>query len=192
MSALIIGLVGKAGSGKSTAARILSAEMGFSRRPMAYGLKAMLGALGVPSTILDGDIKLKSMPLPVLGGMTFRYAAQTLGTEWGRNYMGQDFWVNTWKASNPAGVDVVADDVRFANEAAALRDLGGIIVRIRRTGAGEVGAAAQHASETEQDAILHDYEIDNSGTVDDLRRTLSLIVDNERARYERIKQHEPA
>lgn len=42
---------------------------------------------------------------------------------------------------------IVADDVRFAEEAAAIRALGGLVVRIERPGAGLDGAAAAHPSE---------------------------------------------
>ena len=70
---------------------------------------------------------------------------QTLGTEWGRA-LSPNLWIETWAASL-AGLDrVVADDVRFENEAAAVRALGGVVLRVERAGAGFASGAA-HASE---------------------------------------------
>ena len=81
---------------------------------------------------------------------TPRRLMQELGTEWGRRRMGDDFWVDRWRekaaealAENVAGV--VADDVRFENEAAAVRDLGGRVILVQAAAA--AAPAASHASE---------------------------------------------
>jgi hypothetical protein len=59
---------------------------------------------------------------------------QTLGTEWGRDLIGPDFWVGIWEAKVRqllrGGVNVVADDCRFPNELAAALRLGGSHARI--------------------------------------------------------------
>lgn len=164
---MLIGLTGPAGSGKSTVAKILSVDYGYARRPFAYHLKAMIGELGVPAEILDGDSEAKSKPLPQLGGHSTRYALQCLGTEWGRECMGQDFWVKIWLngLEDIKHNSVVADDVRFANEAYAIQSRGGVIIEVRRELVHELNADEKlHASEQrtgiEPDYVLHNNFMD--------------------------------
>lgn len=152
----IVAFTGLAGAGKSTAAMHLAKSRGFERVRFAGPLKAMMAALGCTTAEIDGD--RKEMPCELLGGKTPRWAMQTLGTEWGRQLIGDDLWIRAWQAAVdrlPAGVPVVVDDCRFPNEAAAVCAAGGIIVRIDRPGA---GTASVHESEQHQiDAarILH-------------------------------------
>jgi len=141
----VIALSGPAGSGKSTAATYLVVQHGFVRVKFAAPLKAMLAALGFGEPEIEGD--LKERPHPLLAGKTPRHAMQTLGTEWGRNCIGPDFWVGLWERTVCDVLDhggrVVVDDCRFENEADCVRRLGGQIVRL--TGRG--GIAGAHASE---------------------------------------------
>ena len=78
-------------------------------------------------------------------GMTARVALQTLGTEWGRAMIDPDIWVKAAmreaeyflqampisKLSTPDN-KVIFDDVRFANEAVAIRNAGGKVYRVNR------------------------------------------------------------
>lgn len=58
---------------------------------------------------------------------------QTLGTQWGRQMISPDIWIAAWTAQASAtGEPVIADDVRFPNEAAAVRALGGVVLWISR------------------------------------------------------------
>ena len=177
---IVIGLCGLAGSGKSTAARYLVEHHGFVRRPFAALFKGMLRTLlqaqGVSTDVVermvDGD--LKEVPTPYLGGATPRRAMQTLGTEWGRA-LSPNLWIKTWAASL-IGLDyVVADDVRFENEATAVRGLGGYVLRIERAGAGSASGAA-HASEVQP--IPATLSIRNNGSVTDLERTVDALLRN--------------
>ena len=139
----LIALTGPAGCGKSTAAAVLEAE-GWVRLRFAWPLKAMLAAFydvtGVPpeeaARRIEGDLKEKRDWH--LCGETPRHAMQTLGTEWGRACMGRDFWVHAWRLAAigalEAGDRVVVEDCRFANEAAAVRALGGRVVGLHRPG----------------------------------------------------------
>ncbi|HRF08476.1 MAG TPA: deoxynucleotide monophosphate kinase [Xanthobacteraceae bacterium] len=171
----VIGFVGAIGSGKTTAQKRLQEAFGFSRVRFAGPLKDMMRALGLSEAEIDGDLKEK--PCALLGGKSPRYAMQTIGTEWGRGLIDSDLWINAWRRAVTAAnaICVVADDCRFPNEAAAIRALGGKIVRI--TGrAGDTSAAA-HASEGQP--IEADIEIENTGdlaafyvSVDDLPRRL--------------------
>ena len=106
-------------------------------------------------------------------GMTVREFLQKLGTAV-RKEIDPDFWVkalfNTYHKGN-----VIIADVRFPNEAEAIKERGGILIRIERPGAG----AGEHVSET----ALDDYTgwniiIDNVGTLEDLFNTVKFHVHN--------------
>jgi len=131
------------GAGKSTVADMLVREYGFVRVKMADGLKAMLRSLlayqGVPMCKIDEIIEgsEKHRHSPFLFDKTPRHAMQTLGTEWGRNCMGQSFWLEVADTKiRPLlwdGKNVVVDDVRFDNEYDYLKkDMNGVMVQIRR------------------------------------------------------------
>ncbi|QEL26169.1 hypothetical protein FQV39_28830 [Bosea sp. F3-2] len=164
-----IGFCGPAGAGKSTAADRLAKRWRFSRVRFAAPLKAMLAALGLSAEHLDGA--LKEEPTPLLCGRSPRQAMQWLGTEWGRNLIGDEFWIEAWRAAiertTPTtfhgGFDpirlIVADDVRFANEAKAIRERGGIVVKIERPGSGS-SSGGDHASERLEftpDRVIHNH-----------------------------------
>ncbi|TPM67434.1 deoxynucleotide monophosphate kinase [Mesorhizobium sp. B2-2-1] len=165
---LVVALSGLAGSGKSTAAQYLVERHGYTRVRFAGPLKAMIKAIGLDDRHTDGEWKEETVRL--LNHKTPRHAMQTLGTEWGRKCMGEDFWVNLWSCAASDVIEdggrVVVDDCRFPNEAAAVRKMGGDIYRL----AGRGGIAGAH--ESERMDFLADVHIDNSGTVADLRRAL--------------------
>ena len=149
---MIIGFCGPAGAGKSTAAKHLGAA-GFTRHPFAAPLKEMLltfilgrGADAKEAfDLVDGPGK--GQQTPWLNGATPRRAMQLLGTEWGRE-LSPTLWIDAWRDALPRG-SVVCDDVRFPNEAAAIRELGGRVYRIRRPDLKLSAAVAKHASETQ-------------------------------------------
>ena len=140
----LVGFCGPAGAGKTTAARLLYGQ-GFERVRFADPLKRMLAVLGLSEAEIDGADKEK--PSPRLCGQTPRWAMQSLGTEWGRQCIGRDFWLDAWARIADerlrAGGLVVVDDVRFSNEARAIWARGGRVIRIERRGA----AAGDHVSE---------------------------------------------
>jgi hypothetical protein len=164
MKTKLIGLCGYAGAGKSTVARFLVREYGFWRQPFAGPLKGMLQSIGLTEDHTDGALKEK--PCDLLGGVTPRKAMQLLGTEWGRA-ISPDIWVNIWEHRTLSMLEddqpVVADDVRFANEAEAIRRLGGKVVRVSRPG---IERPNGHASE----ALDFDFDVElvNGGTESDL------------------------
>lgn len=163
---MIIGLCGPEGAGKSTAATILSGKYGLPVKPFAGPLKAMLVAMGVPKRNLYGSPEDKAAPLEILGGKSARGAMQTLGTEWGRRLLADDLWIRAWKASLPSD-GVIADDLRFPNEAQAIRELGGTIICIVRS-MEDSARTPKHASENFQ-AITPDHIVVNDGDQFDLR-----------------------
>lgn len=160
---MIIGLCGLASSGKSTAAAALE-DIGFRRVSFADPLRRMLLAFGVT---VD-ELADKEAPCAALCGRTVRYAMQTLGTEWGRELVGPDVWTRAWAREEAVKwADVVADDVRFPNEADVIRSAGGIVVRIVRPGL----IAGDHLSERQ--VINADVEIINGSTIECLRNEVA-------------------
>src|SRR3990172_1980756 len=148
---MIIGLTEKAGAGKTTAASFLVRDLGFTCVKFAALLKGMLYTLGLSYAHIEGE--LKEVPCAFLCGKTPRYAMQTLGTEWGRNMLGDDVWVRVAMQRVRLYPNVVFDDMRYPNEAAALKAKQGVIWKIERPGIVLVEA---HASETEQITIKPD------------------------------------
>lgn len=139
----LVGFTGPAGCGKDTCGAILVAK-GWTRisfaTPMYDALEVM--GFGRPKTQEE-----KEKIIPCLG-VSWRHAAQTLGTEWGRNCINPDLWIllaeQTIKASRLASQFVITD-VRFENEAEMIRRNGGKICHIsgRKYGTGNDA----HASE---------------------------------------------
>ena len=166
---MIIGLTGYAGSGKSTVAQYLVEKHGFTLIKFAGPLKSMMRALGLGEREIEGDLKEK--PCALLGGRTPREAMQLLGTEWGREHFGQNFWVNIGMERAVDVLDqggrVVIDDVRFPNEAAAIRVYGGKLMRITRPGVGPVNG---HSSDNQK--LRHDLEIFNSRSIAGLQEAV--------------------
>lgn len=166
----VVAFTGKAGAGKSTAANYLVRKHGYTRVRFAGPLKAMMRAIGLSDAEIEGD--LKETPCALLQGKTPRHAMQTLGSEWGRDSIGPDFWIGLWRAEAErvlaAGGRIVVDDCRFPNEAAAVRALGGRVIAV----AGRGGIGGKHASEAgcgPPDAFLW-----NAGTTGDLERGVAL------------------
>lgn len=157
----IIALSGPAGSGKSTVSDFLATQYGYTRSKFAKPLKDMCRAIGMTEAMIEGD--QKETPVRWLCGKTPRHAMQTLGTEWGRDSLGEDFWVGLWERSVLGRPLTVVDDCRFANEAAAVRRMGGRVIRL--TGRG--GIAGGHVSEA--GGFLVDAVVVNDGSIADLQ-----------------------
>lgn len=156
----VVAFTGQAGAGKSTAARYLVERHGYTLVKFAAPLKNMMRAIGLTEDEIEGSYK--EVPSDKLCGKTPRHAMQTIGTEWGRKCIGDDFWIRLWLAEVAKHERVVTDDCRFPNEAAAVRRAGGDIYLV----GGRGGIAGGHESERgcgEQDVVLV-----NDGPVDAL------------------------
>lgn len=151
---MLIGFTGLAGCGKSTAAKYLEQEHNWTRARMADPLKNMLRSLYADMGYSGVDIErrvegdLKETPDRLTARVTPRFLMQTLGTEWGRKMIYRDFWVDV-AASRILSIKghIVVEDVRFDNEAKMIRNLGGRIVHINRSGHGSTAGDGTHESE---------------------------------------------
>lgn len=186
MASRIVALSGSAGSGKSEVAKHLVKKHGFELVKFASPLKDMLRAFYMTQGIvkredierrIEGD--LKERPDPMLMWETPRYAMQTLGTEWGRDCIGVDFWLNAWlRRVNAIEGPVVVDDCRFDNEADLVRGQGGQVFLIKpRT---KRRKRSVHTSEIGIDTAYIDFTVENNGTIEELNACIDgLLFDKE-------------
>jgi hypothetical protein len=167
---IIIGLTGRAHTGKDTAADHLVREYGFGRAAFADTLRTMLEAMledaGADYAHLY-EPHLKAAPIPQLGGVSARELMQTLGTEWGRAQHGANWWLHLLQrrlglhdGGSPVHDRIVITDVRFPNEAAFIQLRGGRIIKLHREQAPTVRS---HASEADIDALPCDADLANNG-----------------------------
>jgi len=157
----LVAFIGEIGAGKSTAALAFT-RSGFKRISFADPLKQMLSTLGLSHEELYG--KDKEVPSVLLSGKTPRFAMQTLGTEWGRDIISPEIWVNAWlhRVSQNVSAGAVVDDMRFPNEYSAVRSLGGIVVKIVRDNkVNHEQSNTGHASEASFEDFNYDHVIMN-------------------------------
>ena len=95
--------------------------------------------------------------------ITVRELLQKFGTAI-RNEVCDDFWVKACLNNLEKGDDYLITDVRFKSEAKGIKDLEGILLRVNREGAG----AGKHISEVDLDDYSFDYVINNDGSMEDL------------------------
>jgi hypothetical protein len=180
---LLIGLSGKAGSGKSTVGDYLAGAHGYEQLAFAGALKEVVGlAFGFSEEQLYGRRKEAVDPR---WGVSARWCMQWLGTEVLRAKW-PDIWIHHLRQdildflSINGQHPIVVTDVRFRDEAEALKGMGAVLVRIRRS-AGEPPAGATgipgHVSESDLDGWEGwDYVIQNNGTLQDLADYIEVIL----------------
>lgn len=178
----IIGLAGRAGSGKSLAARYLERCHGFRRMSFAAPLKGALAYM-MSATVAELDERKADPLVPEVSDVTVRQAMQFLGTEWGRRLIGEDFWVAVMRrklealGGKQSIVRVAVDDVRFQNEVDLLTGLGGMVFRIDRPDADNTNVDRQHLSETQIDLLTGlSGVLDNSGTTLEFLEGLTCVL----------------
>lgn len=171
----LVGLVGYAQAGKDT----FAAALGYRRLAFADSLKAL--ALACDPVFPD-----PASGHALVSGIIGRYGwehckaevpgvrefLQNLGVGV-RDILGGDTWVNAALAKYDPAQPTVFTDVRFPNEVAAIRDRGGVIVRVTRIGQAQPGG---HVSEQLAATIDPDYEVAAApGNLDSLTEQAALI-----------------
>ncbi len=168
----LIGLSGKKQSGKDTVARYLKVHHGCVHMAFAHSLKeAARTIFGMTEEHTDGALKEEMLPI---WGLTPRQIMQQLGTEAMRGTFGDEVWIKSLFTRAAAVEYAVISDVRFLNEAQAIRNRGGILVRIERAG---LISTDTHPSETALDDFDDfDHVLLNDGTVEDLFRQIDRVL----------------
>ena len=172
---MIVGLVGLKGHGKDTAGVYFHNLFAYKRMAFAYNLKvAAMQIFRLQPMQVFGDISVKET-VDKRWGLTPREILQQLGTEVGR-HIHPEVWVKSVMLSIEAdgSKKFIITDVRFLNEAKAIKDAGGLVVRVSRPGFG-TDEHNDHQSELEVLEIKHDYELVNDSTLDALRDKVKLL-----------------
>ena len=119
----------------------------------------------------DGEEIIADVP------MTYREFLQKLGTDAVRNNLHKDTWVNSAIVGYDQSKHWLFTDCRFPNEAKAIKDKGGIIIRINRY---PPGCSPVFMDRTESEVSLDDWHFDytiyNIGSIDDLRGQVKEIL----------------
>lgn len=190
---VLVGITGFARSGKDTLAAQMVEKLGFQRGSFADTLRNVLYALN-PVIGLDATGGSTAFPrfgtagtAPVFLSVkdvvdeigweaakdeqpVIREYLQRLGTEGGRTHINDSVWVDA-VLNKPHAARLVIPDVRFPNEAEAIKKRGGIIVRIHREGYFPVNAHASETAYSDQDFVL-----DNDGTPEDLLTQFAAVT----------------
>jgi hypothetical protein len=168
----VIGITGRARSGKDTVADMIKDHIGGTRYSFAKPMYDMMTALGMDFKSPDWDGQ-KEKPIPGVGKSP-RQLLQTLGTEWGRNCVNPDFWIFFAKMQLDYASKLIVSDVRFDNEADWVREEG-VLLRVVRANTEEVNPHVSEAGVTPRES---DVLIRNDGTLEDLRRLVNSVMDH--------------
>ena len=205
---MIVGLVGQIGSGKGTIADILVDRHDFFKESFANSVKDSCAAVfGWDRAMLEGDTPesraWREQPDQWWSdkfGREFspRLALQLMGTEAGRDVFHPDLWVHTVlrRCEQAPYNNYVIADVRFPNEINAIKDSGGVVVRVRRGDDPEWYTLARecnvynkldimrnaypevHYSEWAWIGAHYDIVMDNNCSLDELEIRVDKLVDS--------------
>lgn len=171
---MLIGISGKMGVGKTTAARFISlvsktAEVKSFGAPLKRVAKMFLGDIDLSSQDVKKSVLSEEWNNPE--PMTVRDFLQKLGTDAIRDGLHPNAWVNMLFNDYHYRQHWVIDDVRFPNEYNAIAYRGGVMIRINRGGI----PTSDHPSETMLDDYEFDFVIDNNGSEDDFLNQIMAI-----------------
>jgi hypothetical protein len=190
---MIIGFMGKKQSGKDTAAKFLINNYSFKRYAFGDPVKKICKIMfGFNDEQLYGD---KKECIDPDWNISPRQAFQVIGTEFAQfgiykhlpelneKVPHRELWVMSFKKwywdnlKEDRNLRVVISDVRFSHEVNAIRELGGIIVKINKDNI----PLDSHTSEKEMDNISPhkiDYKISNNEGIPELNTKINQIYCN--------------
>ncbi len=174
----IIGLYSPTmGSGKSSVARRLRDRHGYKILNFAGPVKDMAEVFLRHFRIRADDVQemlhgtLKEVKIKELA-VTPRFIMQTLGTEWGREYIDPSIWamigVRRAKEYLFDGQKVVFDDMRFPEEYKALLGEKAFLAMVYRPMPDSTDGSTPHRSEGQLTNHQFDCKIRNDSTLDSL------------------------
>jgi len=164
---MLIGICGKAGSGKDTVADQIVRHGNFVKYSLADPIKQMLRVIDINcNSRVTKEIPDRRF------GVSPRRMAQTLGTEWGRDLIHKDIWLilakERWMKLKGLGVNMVVPDIRFPNEVNWIRKEGYLFHVYRDVESVEEHSSEQYIPTDENDFLIYNYK-----TIYDLYRTVN-------------------
>lgn len=175
---MLIAICGHKFSGKSTVARLLHNATGYRVVSFADKLKDVTCVLSgcTREDLEDYDFKETQLVpdylRPYCGNAkkpTFRAFLQYFGSEVMRG-VNDNIWIDCTLSN--CEENVIVSDCRFPNEAKAVKDRGGIVIKVVREGCG----GDSHQSETLIDEIGADYTLWNDTTLENLVLNVDSLV----------------
>lgn len=148
--------------GKTTASRFLARRFGYQQISFADPIKAMITALltetGYSQLVIKELLtKRKEEPIDALSKVTARELMQKLGTEWGRQHISENIWL-----------DIVKEEL--------LREFKFTLVRIYKPGTFFRKGGSIHLSDTDLWSWANwDRIVVNDGTLDEFYDKLASI-----------------
>ena len=189
---MIIGISGKAGSGKDTAAKML--EVLYANPDISYedfANKRYKNFTDIQIVHFADSLKETTQVLFRIGewetntqegkkttinwiGKTVRELLQGIGQGL-RDAIDPNLWVKILFANTEGWSNYIIADVRYPNEVYAIKKRNGVLIRIDRKGAG----AGNHSSETALDDYKEwDVHIENNGSIEDLFEAMKIFIKN--------------
>jgi dephospho-CoA kinase len=184
---MLIGIVGKIGSGKTTLAEYIKTNYNFDEYILSSPIKKIGEIFGFDKANLYGtqEQKLEIHPYWKVSARTF---LQKIGTDLFRDRLKEvlpemchsnSVWIDMFRKKylENKKTNMIVSDVRFVDEAEAIKELGGILIRIERTYSGkESSEQVHHKSEEEMDKIKVDFNIINDGSKSELYSKIDRIM----------------
>ena len=170
---ILIGLLGKKRSGKSTCAKYIQENFAFNNLSFAEGVKHVSKKR---YSLMENQMETYKDIIDHRWGKTPRDIFKEIGMD-ARKY-DSDYWVKylcnniTKKIKSDSLDNFVISDVRFQNEADFILKNGGYLIRVVRPGLVE----DNHISEMEGDCIRVHTEIHNDSTIENLVQVLDNII----------------
>lgn len=217
----IIGIIGFAGSGKSTVGDYLIEKHGYMGDSFAKPLKDVVASVfGWPRHLLEGDtlesrawrekpdewwekqLDWNNNPSKRISErFTPRVALQLWGTEVCRSSFHDSIWIMSLKYRLKGASKTVITDCRFPNEIAAIREMGGKVIRVKRgpdpvwfnyavtANGGDTPQSTKSAMKLDELGIHRsewswigypvDYVIRNDGTLEELEEQIECFLNQD-------------
>ena len=174
----LIGLTGKARSGKDTVGNYL-AKKEFTTYAMASPIKEACRVIfDWNDRHLHGDLK---EVIDEMYEVTPREAMQKLGTEFGRDMINTRLWELRATKEIQTTPNLVVTDIRFDNEAELIIKNGGFVMNIEREMRNEIKGIGGHQSETGVSQKLITHNVNNNGSLKELYQRIDEILNQEEA-----------
>lgn len=172
----VIGLTGKKGHGKDTAANLIKNKLESTTELLAFAeplKQAVCILFCLPREYVDDPV-LKETPLPQWGGWTTRQILQWLGTDILRDQFDKDIFLKNmmFRIEKSNSENILITDVRFDNEAELVNNsLNGKVIEINANE--RVKSLDDHKTEKGISDNLKYMTFYNNTTMEDLEKEIN-------------------